>query len=216
MRIVYRPMALADIQAVQKLEAASFPSIPLDKHWQADMLRAHIMKFPDGQFVAEIDGWIIGSSTSLRVPLVRALEYHRWRDITGGGYLTTHDPQGDAIYGTEIMVHPEARRTGIARKLYQLRKDLAVRLNARALATGGRIPGYGKHAPKMTAVEYVKSVLAGERTDRTLSAQLASGFTVAGVMTNYITDESSKGHATLLLWWNLDHKPQAAIDERPR
>lgn len=213
--IAYRTMRMADIRAVQELEAASFPSIPVDKHWKPDMLRAHVRKFPEGQFVADIDGWIVGSSTSLRVPLARALEHHRWTEITGGGYLTTHDPDGDAIYGTEIMVHPEARRGGIARKLYGLRKDLAVRLNARALVTGGRIPGYAKHAAKMTAVEYVKSVVAGERTDRTLSAQLAAGFQVAGVMSNYITDENSRNNATLLVWWNIAHVPRVPAATRP-
>lgn len=207
MPIAYRRMRRADIQAVQQLEAASFPSIPVDKHWKPEMLRAHIEKFPEGQYVATIDGWIVASSTSLRVPLARALRPHRWTEITGGGYLTTHDPEGDVIYGTEIMVHPDARRGGIARKLYRLRKDLAVTLNARALVTGGRIPGYAKHAAKLTPVEYVKSVVAGERTDRTLSAQIAANFQVAGVMPNYITDENSQNHATLLVWWNLDWKP---------
>lgn len=207
MVLEYRRMRVADIQAVQKLEAASFPSIPVDKHWKPEMLRAHIKKFPEGQFVADLDGWIVGSSTALRVPLDRALRHHRWTEITGGGYLTTHDPKGDVIYGTEIMVHPEARRAGIAKKLYRLRKDLAKQLNARALVTGGRIPGYVKHAAKMTARDYVRSVVKGERTDRTLSAQLAAGFTVAAVMSNYITDENSLNHATLLVWWNLDHEP---------
>lgn len=207
MVLTYRRMRIADIQAVQKLEAASFPSIPLDKHWKPEMLRAHIKKFPEGQFVADLDGWIVGSSTSLRVPLDRALRHHRWTEITGGGYLATHDPEGDVIYGTEIMVHPEARRAGIAKKLYRMRKDLAKELNVRALVTGGRIPGYAKHADKMTAREYVRSVMKGERTDRTLSAQLSAGFTVAAVMSNYITDENSRNHATLLIWWNLDHQP---------
>lgn len=205
--VEYRRMRIADIQAVQQLEAASFPNIPLDKHWKPQMLRAHIKKFPEGQFVADIDGWIVGSSTSLRVPIERAFRHHRWTEITGGGYLTTHDPDGDVIYGTEIMVHPEARRGGIAKKLYRLRKDLARELNVRALVTGGRIPGYDKHAERMTARTYVRSVLKGERTDRTLSAQLASGFTVAAIMSDYITDASSRDHATLLVWWNLDHEP---------
>ena len=204
MSIKYRPMRIADIDAVQALEAAAFPGIPPDKYWKDDMLKAHVRIFPEGQFVVEIDGWVIGSATSLRVPLARALTPHKWTEITGGGYLKTHDPKGDAIYLTEIMVHPDARRTGVAKRLYRMRKDLAQKLNARALISGGRIPGYEKHAEKMSAVEYVKSVLDGERTDRTLSAQLAAGFSVAGVMDEYITDPKSRNHATLIVWWNLD------------
>lgn len=204
--IRYRLMKVADIPAVIDLEAASFPGIPPDRYWVPAMLEAHINKFSEGQIVAEIDGWIVGSSTSMRVPILTALTPHKWREITGGGYLTTHDPQGDCIYGTEIMVHPEVRRSGIGRQLYTRRKDLVRGLNARAMITGGRIPGYDRFADKLGAVEYVQSILDGDRGDRTLSAQLAAGFSVAGVMPEYITDPKSHNHATLLVWWNLAWK----------
>jgi ribosomal protein S18 acetylase RimI-like enzyme len=204
MSIEYRLMRASDIHGVQTLEAAAFPGIPPDKYWKDDMLKAHVKHFPEGQFIAEIEGWIIGSATSLRVPLARALVPHKWTEITGGGYLTTHDAKGDALYLTEIMVHPDARRSGVGKRLYKMRQDLARRLNVRALATGGRIPGYDKHAATMSAVDYVKTVLKGDRADRTLSSQLAAGFQVAGVMENYITDPKSRNHATLLVWWNLD------------
>lgn len=207
MPIEYRSMRIADIPAVQALEAAAFPGIPPDKYWKDEMLEAHVRIFPEGQFVADIDGWIVGSATSLRVPLSRAIVPHKWTEITGGGHLRTHDPKGDALYLTEIMVHPDARRSGIGKRLYRMRKELARKLNVRALVSGGRIPGYEKFAEKMSAVEYVKSVVDGERTDRTLSAQLAAGFTVAGVMDEYITDPKSRNHATLIMWWNLDWRP---------
>ena len=205
--VKYRNMRIADIQGVQALEAVAFPGIPKDKYWQDAMLEAHVRIFPEGQFVAEIDGWLVGSATSLRVPLADALRPHAWRDITGGGYLTTHDPQGDALYLTEIMVHPDVRRSGVSKRLYRMRQALARELNVRALVTGGRIPGYDRFADKMSALDYVKSVLQGDRVDRTLSAQLSSGFSVAGVMENYITDPKSRNHATLLVWWNLDWRP---------
>lgn len=205
--IKYRLMSVSDIARVIELEAASFPGIPPDRYWVPGMLEAHITKFPEGQIVADLDGWIVGSCTSLRVPLTAALTPHTWREITGGGYLTTHDPDGDCIYGTEIMVHPEMRRSGIGKQLYKRRKQIVTNANARAMVTGGRIPGYDKHADKMTAVEYVKSVLGGDRADRTLSAQLAAGFAVAGVMPGYITDPKSRNNATLLVWWNLDWQP---------
>jgi ribosomal protein S18 acetylase RimI-like enzyme len=206
--IEYRNMRLSDISGIQALEAVSFPGIPPDKYWQDAMLEAHIKVFPEGQFVAEIEGWIVASATSLLVDIHDALRPHTWREITGGGYLTTHKPDGNTLYLTEIMVHPDARRAGVAKKLYRLRQGLAREMGLRALVTGGRIPGYDKVADKLTAVEYVKSVLAGERADRTLSPQLSSGLTVAGVLDNYITDPKSRNHATLLVWWNLDWTPR--------
>lgn len=203
-----RGMRVEDIDDILALEAASFPGIPPDRYWHPDMLRAHISVFPEGQFVAEREGRIVGSATSLRVPLATALSHHTWRQMTGNGYLTTHDPEGEALYGTEVMVHPDFRRLGIGKSLYAKRKELVRKLNMRALITGGRIPGYSKHAARHPPSDYVKAVIRGDLTDRTLSAQLKSGLTVAGVLQGYITDPSSLGNATLLVWWNLDYQPK--------
>lgn len=218
--VTYRLMVSEDIPQILSLEAASFPGIPPDRYWQVDMLEAHMRKFAEGQFVAELEGRIVGSATALLVPLTAALTPHSWKSISGGGFLTTHDPLGDALYGTEIMVHPDARRRGIGRALYKKRKDLCRQFNLRAFVAGGRIPGYDRFAAEITAVNYVKSVLDGDRGDRTLSAQLASGMTVAGVMNNYITDPKSRNHATILVWWNLDFKqgftPGLSSPTRPK
>jgi ribosomal protein S18 acetylase RimI-like enzyme len=210
-KITYRSTRESDIPDIIALEATCFPSIPIDKYWQPAMLEAHMRRFQEGQFVAELDGVLVGSATNLRVPIEDALRHHTWRSIAGGGYLGTHEPEGSALYGTEIMVHPEARKRGIAKQLYRMRKDLVVKENMRAYVTGGRIPGYGKLADRMSATEYVKSVVSGERVDRTLTAQLRSGLTVAGVMENYITDPNSHNCATLLVWWNLDYQPRRAL-----
>lgn len=214
-----RNMTRDDIPEVQRLEATCFPTIPSDRYWKPEMLEAHVDIFAAGQFVAELDGRIVGSATDLRVPIEKALRPHTWREIAGNGYLTTHDPKGDVLYGTEVMVHPDARRRGIARSLYKHRKDLIRRENLRAFVTGGRIPGYGILSPTMSANDYVKSVVRGSLIDRTLTPQLRSGMTVAGIMPNYITDPSSNGFATLLVWWNLDYKATRSIqpsEQTPR
>lgn len=205
-KVRYRNMREDDIDDILTLEAASFPSIPSDRYWKPDQILAHIQRFPEGQFVADLDGRILGSATTMRVPLDRALARHTWREMAGGGYLTTHEPEGNAVYGTEIMVHPDARRRGIGKALYRLRKDLCRRLNVRAFVTGGRIPGYDKHADKMSAGEYVQRVMDLQMSDRTLTAQISSGMTVAGILPGYITDPSSRNHATLLVWWNLAYE----------
>ena len=38
----------------------------------------------------------------------------------------------------------------LSRRLYEARKELARDHNLRAIIIGGRIPGYGKHADKMS------------------------------------------------------------------
>ncbi len=204
--VKYRNMRLEDIPAIIKLEAECFPGIPPERYWETGMLRAHIEKFPEGQFVTELDGHIVGSATNLRVSLEAALKPHTWRSIAGRGYLGTHEPFGEVLYGTEVMVHPDARRRGVARGFYRLRKELLKRENMRAFVAGGRIPGFQKYESRLTVHDYVARVVSGELTDRTLTPQLRSGMTVACVMPLYITDPNSLGWATMLVWWNLDYE----------
>jgi GNAT superfamily N-acetyltransferase len=193
-------MVLADVPRVLALGKASFPGFPPDRQWKPEQLEAHLRVFPEGQWVAEADGEVAGSCTNLRVRLEAALRQHRWSEITGGGLLTTHRPDGDALYGTEVMVHPAARRRGIAKRLYQARKDYVVRHGLRAFVSGGRIPGFEKYADQMPAQEYVARVIAGLLEDRVLTPQLKAGMRVVGILQDYLTDPRSRNHATLLLW----------------
>ena len=65
--------------------------------------------FPEGQLVAELNGTIVGSATSLIVNLVPKYADHTWKEITGDGMLTTHTLKGDCLYGADISTHPKVR-----------------------------------------------------------------------------------------------------------
>lgn len=193
-----RRMTLADVPAVHALARACFPHLPSTR----DMIEAHVRRFPGGQLVAEREGRVVGSATSLLLPHTEALGPHTWWGITGGGRLTTHDPEGDVLYGTEMMVHPQARRGGIARLLYQARREVIAARGLRAFVAGGCIPGYASHAARLTAEEYVREVVEGRLADPTLTPQLRAGLRVAAVLEDYLWDPGSLDHATLLVWDN--------------
>lgn len=164
--------------------------------------------------VAEENGRLIGFSACFLTDGRRALRPHTFREITGSGTFDTHRPGGDALYGAEIMVHPDYRRRGIARLFYQARFDLARRLGVRYFLAGGRIPGYGERSREMSAEEYVAKVVAGELVDRVLSAQLASGLKVRGMLPNYLNDPKSLDFATLLVWENPELVSNRAAQPR--
>jgi ribosomal protein S18 acetylase RimI-like enzyme len=204
-------MTPEDVQRILELEKVCFPGIPADRHWKPEQIEAHLHVFPEGQWVAVQQGTVVGSAMNLRVRLEDALRQHTWREITGGGMLTTHQPEGDALYGTEIMVHPEVRRQGIAKRLYQARKDFVVDHGLKAFVSGGRIAGYERFADQLPAGEYVARVIAGLVEDRVLTPQLKAGMRVAGLLTNYLTDPRSRNYATILLWrpgWMPTPKPE--------
>lgn len=170
--------------------------------WSTESLLSHLERFPEGQFVAEIEGGqLIGSATAARFALKDALRPHTWSGITGRGTLATHWPHGAAFYGVDIAVDPDFQGCGVGRLLYEARIEVARMVGCSAFAAGARIPGYHEVADRMSPEAYVAQVAKGERFDPTLSKQLALGFEARGVLRNYAQDHETCGHAALILRW---------------
>ena len=141
--VLIRPTTVADIQEIVKLQEESFAELAkLGNIWHPEELKSHLNIFPEGQLVAEFEGKIVGSATSLIVHLNPNYADHTWTGITGNGMLTTHSPTGDTLYGADISTHPKIRHRGIGHKLYQGRKDIAMRMNLKRMVAGGRLYNY--------------------------------------------------------------------------
>ena len=63
---------------------------------------------------------------------------HNYQKITGNETFSTHDPDGDVLYGIELFVHPKFRGMRLGRRLYDARKELCENLNLRSIVAGGR------------------------------------------------------------------------------
>lgn len=132
---------------------------------------------------------------------------HTIAGITGEHQCGNHDPAGDWYYGTDLVVHPDYRRHGIGRRLYELRKGLARRYGKRGIIAGGHLNDYAACKHEMTAPEYVERVARGELYDATLSFQMENGFEVRGMLQNYLADDATDGWAALIVWENPDFRP---------
>jgi GNAT superfamily N-acetyltransferase len=167
--------------------------------WSAANLVRHLECFPEGQLVVEVEGVLVGTATTHRVPLASALAPHTWSGITGHGSLSTHDPEGEALYGVNVAVDPAWQGRGVGSLLYQGRIALGRRLGCRAFVAGARIPGYHLVAADLSPEAYVAEVAAGRRFDPTLSKQLHLGFQARGVLRDYAPDVETLGHAALIV-----------------
>lgn len=165
-----------------ELNRASYPVLAQENVvWGEAHLHSHLRLFPQGQFVAEHDGKIVGAASSLLVNLgADPLRHHTWSGITDSGYFTTHDATADTLYGADVYVHPDARGPGGWAALYEARRDLCRRLNKRRILAGGRLWNYVDHADRMTPEEYAQRVVDGEIRDLVLSFQLREGFVLRG------------------------------------
>lgn len=204
----------SDIPAIVECQRACYPDFALADLCDERNYLLQLNMFPEGQFLAEIQGRVVGYTTTLIVTLEEDT-YYSYAEITGTGTFSTHNPFGDTLYGADIAVLPELRGKGIAGKLYAARKKLLHRLNLRRMVAGGRIPGYSQYAGRLTAEEYVRSVIHSELTDPTLTPQIRSGYQVKGVYMDYLSDEKSLNYATFLEYLNphfdsLRHKISAS------
>ncbi|MBD7937923.1 bifunctional GNAT family N-acetyltransferase/carbon-nitrogen hydrolase family protein [Cytobacillus sp. Sa5YUA1] len=203
-KMIIRNMKDEDIDKIIALQEVCFPGMD---PWKRDHLESHLNIFPEGQFVAEYDGEIIGSCSSLIINFDEYDDRHTWADVTDDGYITNHNDDGYNLYGIEVMVHPEYRRMKIGHRLYEQRKELARELNLKSIIIGGRIPNYHKHAKEMSPREYVNEVSLHKIYDPVLSFQLLNGFTLMRINPNYLPDDrQSNKYATLMEWNNVDYK----------
>lgn len=197
-----------DIPALVELNRVAYPTMAEDNIvWGRSHLESHQRVFPMGQLVAEVDGKVVGAVASLIVDLgPNPLREHTWAGITDSGYFTSHNPQGDTLYGADVYVHPSTRGQGIGGALYEARRELCKRLNLRRILLGGRLSGYYQYAEEMSPHEFAARVATEELHDTVLSFQLGQGFTLRGVMPHYLLDRQSANHASLLEWLNPDYR----------
>lgn len=191
----------ADVPALVDLTARVYTA-----EWghSAEMLRSQQTHFPQGQFVVEYEGAVVGYCATFRIAGAVALAPHSWAQITAGGMASRHDPEGDWLYGMEVVVHPDYRRMRIGQRLYRARKRLCTDLKLRGIVFGGRIPGLARNLARFGSAEaYVQAVCEGRRRDPTLSFQLANDFEVIGLLRGYVpSDYESLGCAAHLVWRN--------------
>jgi predicted amidohydrolase/GNAT superfamily N-acetyltransferase len=198
--LTVRNATYADISAIVQLGQKIYGENASD----SKMVRGQISMFSAGQFVAEYEGKIVGHCATFIIQGDIALKPHSWNEITGYGFASRHDVDGDYLYGMEVCVDPDFRGLRIGQRLYNARKTLCQEYDLKGIVFGGRIPGYSRKRGKVESVEeYVKQVQEKKFRDPVLGFQLSNDFEPIGVLKNYLPgDKASGGYAVHLLWRN--------------
>jgi predicted amidohydrolase/ribosomal protein S18 acetylase RimI-like enzyme len=200
-RLLIRNATLADVGAVRALSRRVYGD---DLAYTLGHIRGQINNFPEGQFVAEYEGRVVGYCGTFITEERIALGPHTWMEITGGGFASRHNPGGDVLYGMEVVVDPDFRRLRIGQRLYRKRRELCQLFELKGIAFGGRMPGYARRAAQYPdPQDYVDAVVEKKVRDQVLNFQLKQGFEPQGVLRDYDgTDKSSLGHAVSMFWRN--------------
>ncbi|MFL6734996.1 MAG: GNAT family N-acetyltransferase [Sphingomicrobium sp.] len=191
----------ADVGSILALISSAYPGFA---NYSAGQILGQINNFPEGQFVAVLEGEVVGYCASSRIDEAIALSPHDWATITGNGFGSRHDATGDWLYGIEMAVDESRRGLRIGKRLYDARRMLAEQLELRGIVFGGRIPNYARLKSKVNGPEdYLRQVQEGKLRDPVIGFQIANGFTPIGILPKYLPyDKASGGFAAHMVWRN--------------
>lgn len=185
--------------ALEELQTIVFPTLAAEELFIAEHYRKHIELFPEGQFVALDGERVVGATSSIRYQVDWEHPYHTFESLLAGGYMTTHNPKGEWLYGMDIGTHPDYRKKGIARGLYRARQDTVQALGLKGQVAGGMMSGYGAVKDQMSAEDYFAKLQAGDIYDPTVSTQMRVGFQPRLLLPDYLNDPVCDNYGVLIV-----------------
>ena len=196
-------LTLQDYEELKQAMILAYPQLEAP-YWERFQLEKLINLFPEGQVVIKADGKLAGCALAIIVNFDAFEDEHTYNEITADFTFSTHDPNGDVLYGIDIFIKPEFRGLRLGRRLYDYRKELCEKMNLKSIVFGGRIPNYHKYEQELSPKAYIQKVRLKEINDPVLNFQLSNDFHPTRIIKNYLEgDKASKEYAVLLEWDNI-------------
>ena len=184
-------------QALDELQEIVFPTLAAEERMQAQHYLKHIELFPEGQFIILDGDKAIGMSTTIRYHM--AMNDHTFLEVSEGLWMTSHEPEGEWLYGMDVGVHPDYRGQGLARQIYRARHETAKSLGLKGQMTVGMPNGYLDYAEKMSLDDYYYEILRGSIHDPTVSVQQRMGFELVRLIHGYLDDPQCGNGGVLMI-----------------
>lgn len=198
-KLIIRGARQSDVPDLLRIDEEIWPGFRASE----EMFRSRINTFPEGQFVAILNGEVVGSTFTQRINYVEWGHNFSWNDITDNGTIKqTHRPGGESLYGVGLAVKKAFQNHNIGQSLIVAGLQLAIRLNLTQILLGSRIPDYYKHK-HMTIDEYVHGRGDdGKLIDQELALYQKYGGKVIKTLPDYMPDPESLNFGVLVAWKN--------------
>lgn len=190
-------------------------------------LRSQIRIFPEGQLCSEDEQgeiWGFVNMMGFRFDPRRHLDAS-WSEITADGYITTHDPGGNWLFGVNLSVHPQGYFAGAADALIVGAAKVCASMHLRGILLVGRLPGYARWLRDQAragrdlngadidlARSYVDTRVHGDngntrRLDPQVELYESFGMNILGPVANFIPDKKSLDFGVAMVWQNVLYFP---------
>lgn len=214
-KLALRHLKLEDYETLRDISGRVYKGFT--SPWEQQYVQRLIETFPEGQVCVEDKGRPVAVALSLVIDFSLFGNSHSYAEVTGGGTYRSHDPEGDYLYGIEVMVDPEYQGMRLGRRLYDARKELAENLNLKGILIGGRMPGYHKYSKDMSPEQYILKVKEKKFYDPVLTFQLSNDFHVRSLLDDYWPeDHHSRGNAVLMEWVNIYYRKKTKLIGRTK
>ena len=208
---------------IRNLEKSDYPQlktlmdqiyVDIGGAWEEHTIFKLIDDLPEGQICVVDHETIVGVALAVQVDYHKFSNPHTYDDLISKKETILNNPDGDALYGLDVLIDADYRGYRLGRRLYGARKELCRQHNLRAILAGGRIPNYHEHSDEMTPDEYFEAVRNKRIYDPILTFQLSNDFQVTRLLKQYLPeDQKSQGYATLLEWRTIFYEPESTVIE---
>src|SRR5580693_7162884 len=99
--LVLRTLCPSDWENVVALQQLCFPGM---EGWTRQQFESQLAIFPEGQIGIIYDGTLVASASSLILDFELYKDWHNWDEIADNGFIRNHRPDGNTLYGIEMMV----------------------------------------------------------------------------------------------------------------
>ena len=195
-----RQASMNDVPEIIRVENETWP---LGEAATEEMFRSRIEVFPQGVFVGEYHGQLVGVVAFQRMHYNLDTPISTWKEATDNGMIrASHNPEGETIFGIDLSATPLAPPKTGTRLLAEVGR-YAIYHNLKRGILGGRIPNYRQYSNRMTPEEYLEARNArGEPLDPEVRFYKRAGLKIGRVIPGYFDDPDSLSYGVLLIWEN--------------
>ena len=202
--LVVRQARKADLPAYVAIQKVGWGESAVARK-QAESRFSHNL---EGILVAENDGKVLGSVTTIRIDEYDHSQPKSWYAVTANGYCTSHKPKGKICFGVDLSVDPTSAPKGTVDALFVGSLAMVISMGVKYLILGGRMPNYRLYADKLSPNEYLyKKKQNGHYLDPQVDMYKRVPFMkIMGLAPNYFKDPPSKNYGVILRCRNPFYK----------